>query len=92
MYMNKWKLSSILLALCLTLTALPVRAASRNACTVQPLRNGQFVTQTAGTSGTIAIYVNGKYATTIARLNQPWYATADKQARVRGYDQDGLVC
>ena len=88
----RWRRVAAVLLLCgLLLRPAPALAAS-NACYVQALTNGQYVTQTSGKAGTIDVYVNGAYATTISRLNQPWYATKDKKARVRGYDANGLVC
>jgi hypothetical protein len=81
----------IILSICAAM--LPMKAsAARNSCYVSTLSRGQYVTQTSGTVGTIDIYVNGSYVTTISRLNQAWYATRDKKARVRGYDSNGLVC
>ena len=85
-------LSTLLLLLALLATYAPAQAATRNGCYVAVRNRGQYVVQTAGTAGTIDVYVDGSYATTISRLNQLWYATANKDAVVRGYDQSGLVC
>jgi len=70
----------------------PTNAATKNACYVQTLRGGQFVTQTAGVAGAISVYVDGVYATSTFSLSQPYYATSSKTAVVRGYDQNGMVC
>ena len=85
-------LSTLLLLLALLATYTPVQAATRNACYVAVRSRGQYVVQTAGEAGTVNVYVDGSYATTISRLNQLWYATSSKTAVVRGYDKDGIVC
>jgi hypothetical protein len=85
-------LSTLLLLAALLATYAPAQAAARNACYVAVRARGQYVVQTAGTAGTIDVYVDGSYVTTVSRLNQLWYATASKTAVVRGYDQSGLVC
>lgn len=80
------------LALVLLATNMHQAQAASNACYVTSRDNGQYVVQTAGKAGTISVYVNGSYATTVSKLNQLWYATKDKKAVVRGYDNKGLVC
>lgn len=70
----------------------PARAAERNACHIATRQRGQYVVQTAGEAGSIDVYVDGSYATTVSRKNQLWYATASKTAVVRGYDANGIVC
>jgi hypothetical protein len=71
--------------------AAPLKAHG-NACYVAVRQRGQYVVQTAGETGTIDVYVDGSYATTISRKNQLWYATSDTKSVVRGYDNGGLVC
>jgi hypothetical protein len=71
---------------------MPVKANAANTCEIVQRRNGQFVRQTAGTAGEISVYVDGEYATYIPRKNRLYYATDDKDAVVRGYDADGIVC
>ena len=85
-------LSTLLLLAALLATYAPAQAATRNACYIAVRARGQYVVQTAGKAGTIDVYVDGSYVTTVSRLNQLWYATASKTAVVRGYDQSGLVC
>lgn len=86
-------LTALFLAIALLATYTPTaHAASRNACYVVVRSRGQYVVQTAGEAGTIDVYVNGSYVTTVSRLNALWYATADTKAVVRGYDSNGLVC
>jgi hypothetical protein len=85
-------LSTLALLVALLATYAPAQAATRNACYIAVRARGQYVVQTAGTAGTIDVYVDGAYTTTVSRLNQLWYATADKDAVVRGYDKDGIVC
>lgn len=80
------------LALALLFLQTPAAKAAGNACYVTSRSRGQYVVQTAGTTGTISVYVDGSYVTTISRLNQLWYATSSKTAVVRGYDSNGLVC
>lgn len=75
-------------------------AAQGNACYVQVIDTvingvrvkGQYVVQTAGKTGTINLYSNGAYKTTISQLNTMWYVTNDLTAVVRGYDSGGIVC
>lgn len=67
-------------------------SASANACYTTSTHRGQYVVQTAGDAGTLNVYVNGEYATTVSRLNVLWYATKDKAARVAAYDGSGRVC
>lgn len=85
-------LLAMLITTMLLATYTPAQAATRNACYVTTLKRGQYVVQTAGEVGTIDVYVDGSYVTTVSRLNALWYATADKTAIVRGYDSSGLVC
>jgi hypothetical protein len=85
-------LTAAFLVAALLATYTPARAATRNACYIAVRNRGQYVVQTAGTAGTINVYVDGNYVTTVSRKNQLWYATADKQAVVRGYDANGIVC
>jgi hypothetical protein len=73
-------------------TQMPVKANAANTCEIVQRSNGQFVRQTAGTAGEISVYVDGEYATYIPRKNRLYYATDDKDAVVRGYDADGIVC
>lgn len=86
------RLLIVFLLTALLATYTPAQAATRNACYVAVRSRGQYVVQTAGDAGTVNVYVDGNYVTTVSRLNQLWYATADKDAVVRGYDQSGLVC
>lgn len=75
-------------------------AAHGNACYVQVIDTvinnirvkGQYVVQTDGKTGTINLYSNGVYKTTISQLNTMWYVTNDLTAVVRGYDNGGIVC
>ena len=85
-------LTAAFLIAALLATYAPVQAATRNACYIAVRNRGQYVVQTAGEAGTVNVYVDGSYVTTVSRLNQPWYATSSKTAVVRGYDQSGLVC
>ncbi len=85
-------LTAALLSVALLATYMPAKAAERNACYIATRQRGQYVVQTAGTAGTIDVYVDGAYATTVSRKNQLWYATSSKTAVVRGYDSSGLVC
>jgi len=74
------------------LLATNVTPATTNACYVTSTERGQYVVQTGGDAGTIDVYVNGAYVTTISRKNVLWYATKDQTARVAGYDTAGRVC
>lgn len=67
-------------------------SAPANACYITSTHRGQYVVQTDGSTGTLNVYVNGEYATTVSRLNVMWYATKDKAARVAAYDSSGRVC
>lgn len=67
-------------------------SAPPNACYITSTHRGQYVVQTDGSAGTLSVYVNGEYATTVSRLNALWYATKDKAARVAAYDGSGRVC
>ncbi len=75
-------------------------AAHGNACYIQVIDTvinnirvkGQYVVQTAGETGTINLYANGAYKTTINQMDTMWYVTNDLTAVVRGYDNGGLVC
>lgn len=82
----------LLTLLALSLWVCPAQAAQRNACYVTSRERGQYVVQTAGKAGTIDVYVDGNYVTTVSRINQLWYATKSQTAVVRGYDQNGIVC
>ena len=84
--------AAFLIAALLATYAPPAQAATRNACYIATRQRGQYVVQTAGTAGTIDVYVDGNYATTVSRKNQLWYATSSKTAVVRGYDANGIVC
>lgn len=64
----------------------PAQAAASASCYITTLKGGQYAVQTSGKSGTLNVYVNEKYATTISKLNQAWYATKDTKARVAVYD------
>jgi hypothetical protein len=75
----------------------PAKALNGNACTVEYLARGTYITQTAGKVGTINAYVNepvtGKeYKTTIYRLNRRFYVTNVKDVAVTGEDAGGIVC
>ncbi len=70
----------------------PAKATARNACYIATRERGQYVVQTAGEVGTVNVYVDGNYATTVSRLNVLWYATSSKTSVVRGYDANGIVC
>ncbi len=85
-------LAIMLAATLLIIDASGAHAAERNACYIAVRNRGQYVVQTAGTAGSIDVYVDGNYATTVSRKNQLWYATSSKTAVVRGYDSSGLVC
>jgi len=85
-------LAIALAATLLLIDASGTQAAERNACYIATRSRGQYVVQTAGTAGTIDVYVDGNYATTVSRKNQLWYATSSKTAVVRGYDANGIVC
>ena len=76
------------LALTALLLLLPeqAQAASKTACYITTLKGGQYAVQTSGPTGTLNVYVNEAYVTTISKLNQAWYATKDKKARVAVYD------
>lgn len=71
---------------CLLLWPADVQAASKAACYITTLKGGQYAVQTSGPTGTLNVYVNEAYVTTISKLNQAWYATKDKKARVAVYD------
>lgn len=90
------QIALIIIAL-ITATATPVKALNGNACTVEYLARGTYITQTAGETGTINAYVNEpvtgkKYKTTIYRLNQRFYVTNKKDVAVSGEDAGGIVC
>ncbi len=85
-------LAIALAATLLLIDASGTQAAERNACYIATRQRGQYVVQTAGTAGTIDVYVDGAYATTVSRKGQLWYATSSKTAVVRGYDANGIVC
>lgn len=89
--MTKSLIAFIVVALLATYTP-TAHAAERNACYIAVRSRGQYVVQTAGEAGTINVYVDGNYVTTVSRKNALWYATADKDAVVRGYDSNGVVC
>ena len=82
-------------------TGLPAQAApaalNGNACFVEYLARGTYITQTSGKIGTISAYANEpvvgkKYKTTIYKLNQRWYVTSEKDVAVSGEDAGGIVC
>lgn len=80
-------LSTMFLIVAILATYTPAQAkAAQPACYITTLKGGQYAVQTSGTAGTLNIYVNEAYATTISKLNQAWYATKDTKARVAVYD------
>lgn len=90
-------LSIALIIVAIIATSLPAKALNGNACTVEYLARGTYITQTAGKVGTISAYVNepvtGKeYKTTIYRLNRRFYVTNEKDVAVTGEDAGGIVC
>lgn len=72
--------------------AVPAKALNGNACTVEYLSRGTYITQTAGKVGTIKAYAGSSYKTTIMQLNQRWYVTNQKDVAVWGEDAGGIVC
>lgn len=78
-------LAATLLLLAEQAQAAPVQAKAA-ACYITTLKGGQYAVQTSGPTGTLNVYVNEAYVTTISKLNQAWYATKDKKARVAVYD------
>ena len=79
-------LTAAFLIAALLATYMPAQAATAASCYITTLKGGQYAVQTSGKAGTLNVYVNETYATTISKLNQAWYATKDTKARVAVYD------